>query len=151
MAVWIARWLALWVFVPGLLGEPLPDTATALRIASELSGYKISRSPEIHFAPAKVISKWFCSRPGMRAVSDCDISGFHFPGHIFVSTSDSPAQVEATLIHELVHELQEGSRLTRCEMEIEADRIEWTYLQRFHGFKKRIPFDAKWYNCEGRL
>lgn len=126
------------------------DVGYYMEWAVALSGYSAPKSlPRLRRLHDPEIRALYCSSK-RTATADCGISGFYnFGDDLFINIDLSPGEIEATIVHELVHYLQvkQGHYTDRCKAEFEANHVEWSYNAVVHGSPDPFVFNRSWYNC----
>ncbi len=101
--------------------------------------------PVIYIVPASQLSAAYC--PGKK----CILDGMYDPdtGRLFVSIDAALYRQDVTVVHELMHFLQDraGKTASDCEHEREAFAAHNYYGVWVLGTGKVDPFPAKFYGC----
>lgn len=121
------------------------DVAGLTHWASKLSGYpEPEQLPIVQFVPQTTID----------ALVEKTGAGGAYPGGrvVYVSAAETAVEQEAIIVHEIVHYMQAQAGIVgddhRCQRELEAARVEWSYRAIVFAEQRDFSFPWGWYQCQ---
>lgn len=130
--------------------DRVDDVGYFMNWATSLSGYEATKElPTVYLLSNQEIQSRYCTYRQVSTVN-CAVGGFYRGGNeLFVNRDQPIREIEATIVHELVHFLQfkHDKFTSRCQAELEANHVEWSYNAVVYASPDEFVFNRSWYNC----